>query len=171
MYFSDGLRAFVHLYWSLLGSSCEVFIPFYRNRSQRSSRATTSCHFRHIEWINWCTTTYKSMACSSDSERIWQTTIPNLSLRHPALRQGLLALSALHLVSITTSSRRWEYLDTARSHQAQALMNLRPDDDTSDLSKSECSAIFASWLANDRLHLRLLPGRLRKRHRSARNPE
>ena len=51
MYFSDGLRAFVHLYWSLLGSSCEVFIPFYRNRSQRSSRATTSCHFRHIEWI------------------------------------------------------------------------------------------------------------------------
>jgi len=83
------------------------------------------------------------MARDSNSERIWQTTIPNLSLRHPALRRGLLAVSALHLASTSTSSRRWQYLDTARTHQSQAFLGLYADDETSDVPDSECNATFA----------------------------
>jgi hypothetical protein len=93
--------------------------------------------------MHWCTSTYKSMARDSNSERIWQQTIPNLSLHHPALREGLLALSALHIASTSTSSRRWQYLDTARTHRAQALLGLHPDGETSDLLDSECDATFA----------------------------
>ncbi|KAJ5502567.1 hypothetical protein N7463_005441 [Penicillium fimorum] len=92
--------------------------------------------------MHWCTTTYKSMAGDPASERIWQTTIPQLSLRYPALRQGILALSALHLASTSTSSRRWRYLDTARLHQAQALAGLRIESDE-DALEAESQAIFA----------------------------
>lgn len=70
------------------------------------------------------------MARDPTSERIWQTTIPTLSLRHPPLRQGLLALSSLHLASTTTSSRRWEYLETARAYQSHALSALTTDPNT-----------------------------------------
>ncbi|KAJ5824946.1 hypothetical protein N7447_007286 [Penicillium robsamsonii] len=92
--------------------------------------------------MHWCTTTYKSMAGDPASERIWQTTIPQLSLRYPALRQGILALSALHLASTSTSSRQWRYLDTARSHQAQALAGLRIESDE-DAPEAESQATFA----------------------------
>jgi hypothetical protein len=92
--------------------------------------------------MHWCTTTYKSMAGNPASERIWQTTVPQLSLRYPALRQGILALSALHLASTSTSSRRWRYLDTARSHQAQALAGLCIEADK-DAPEEESQAAFA----------------------------
>lgn len=92
--------------------------------------------------MHWCTTTYKSLARDPPSEQIWQTIVPNLSLRYPALRHGILALSALHLASSSTGpSRRWRYLETARFHQTQALNDLRQD--SQDLTDSECNATFA----------------------------
>lgn len=91
--------------------------------------------------MHWCTTTYKSMARDSTSERIWQTLIPRLSLRYPALRQGLLALSALHLASTNISSHRWRYLDTARAYQAQALEGLQAE--TDDVPEAQSQATFA----------------------------
>lgn len=97
-------------------------------------------HLQDLElMMQWCTLTYKTMARDPASERIWQTTIPTLSLRHPALRQGLLALSSLHLASTTTTSRRWQYLETARAHQTQALASLTILPDT----ESDCNATFA----------------------------
>ncbi|OQE00559.1 hypothetical protein PENVUL_c050G04524 [Penicillium vulpinum] len=92
--------------------------------------------------MHWCTTTYKSMTGDPTSEQIWQTTIPKLSLRYPALRQGILALSALHLASTSTSSRRWRYLETARSHQAQALTGLHIESDEK-APEAESQATFA----------------------------
>ncbi|EKV09800.1 hypothetical protein PDIG_28500 [Penicillium digitatum PHI26] len=100
-------------------------------------------HLKDLElMMNWCTTTYKSMAGDSASERIWQINIPQLSLCYPALRQGILALSALHLASTSTSSQRWRYLDTARSYQAQALIGLQTEIDE-DTPETECQATFA----------------------------
>ncbi|CAG7930486.1 unnamed protein product [Penicillium olsonii] len=105
-------------------------------RSNTSSVSTTSpatlpvdlqeeSYLQDLElMMQWCTSTYKTMARNPASETIWQTTIPTLSLRHPPLRQGLLALSALHLASITVSARRWQYLETARAHQSHALAAL-----------------------------------------------
>ncbi|CAI7651290.1 unnamed protein product [Penicillium glandicola] len=92
--------------------------------------------------MHWCTSTYKSMAGDPAAERIWQTTIPQLSLHYPALRQGILALSALHLASTSTSSRRWRYLDRSRSHQAQALAGLRIES-KENAPESESQATFA----------------------------
>ncbi|KAJ6040949.1 hypothetical protein N7499_001130 [Penicillium canescens] len=100
-------------------------------------------HLQDLElMMHWCTTTYKSLARDAPSERIWQTIVPNLSLRCPALRHGLLALSALHLASSSAGpSRRWRYLDTARSHRTHALNGLRQD--SQDLTDPECNATFA----------------------------
>ncbi|KAJ5353454.1 hypothetical protein N7541_006018 [Penicillium brevicompactum] len=111
-----------------------------KHRSSRSSASSISSmalpptyqtdlleatHLQDLElMMQWCTSTYKTMARNPASETLWQTTVPTLSLRHPSLRQGLLALSALHLASKTSSSRRWQYLETARVHQSQALAAL-----------------------------------------------
>ncbi|CAG8948259.1 unnamed protein product [Penicillium salamii] len=111
----------------------------HRSRSSASSISSASMaspsihpsdlreesHLQDLElMMQWCTATYKTMARNPASETIWQTTIPTLSLRHPPLRQGLLALSALHLASTTVSARRWQYLETARAHQSHALAAL-----------------------------------------------
>ncbi|CAP99523.1 hypothetical protein E8E15_007828 [Penicillium rubens] len=108
-----------------------------------STHIEETLHLKDLElMMHWCTETYKSMAGDPTSERIWQTTIPQLSLRHPALRQGILALSALHLASTSTSSGRWRYLETARSYQAQALAGLRIESDE-DAPEAESQATFA----------------------------
>ncbi|OQE42429.1 hypothetical protein PENCOP_c004G05197 [Penicillium coprophilum] len=108
-----------------------------------STHIEETFHLRDLElMMHWCTTTYKSMTGDPESEQIWQTTIPQLSLHYPALRQGILALSALHLASTSTSSRRWRYLDTARLHQAQALSGLRIESDE-DAPEAENQATFA----------------------------
>ncbi|KAJ5372996.1 Protein of unknown function DUF3468 [Penicillium concentricum] len=123
-----------------------------RSNLQPQHDHPTTCLSTHIEetfdlkdlelMMHWCTTTYKSMAGDPASEQIWQTTIPQLSLRYPALRQGILALSALHLASTSTSSQRWRYLDTARLHQAQALAGLRIESDEG-APEAESQATFA----------------------------
>ncbi|KAJ5213971.1 hypothetical protein N7449_001140 [Penicillium cf. viridicatum] len=108
-----------------------------------STHIEETLHLKDLElMMHWCTTTYKSMAGDPASEQIWQTTIPQLSLRYPALRQGILALSALHLASTSTSSRRCRHLETARSYQAQALagIHIEVDENAPD---SESQATFA----------------------------
>jgi hypothetical protein len=81
------------------------------------------------------------MARDPSAERIWQITIPQLSLRYPSLRQGLLALSALHLATTSPTSLRWRYLEIARAHQASALSGLRVDSE--DAPESQSQATFA----------------------------
>ncbi|KAJ5529474.1 hypothetical protein N7527_002867 [Penicillium freii] len=108
-----------------------------------STHIEETFHLKDLElMMHWCTTTYKSMAGDPASEQIWQTTIPQLSLRYPALRQGILALSALHLASSSTSSRRWRHLETARSYQAQALAGIPIEVDGNE-PESESQATFA----------------------------
>lgn len=91
----------------------------------------------------WCTTTYRSMARDHATESLWQTVIPQLSLRHPPLRHGLLALSALQLADTSsTPSRKQHLLNSAREHQSQALEGI-PSDGTGDLATAQCNASFA----------------------------
>lgn len=91
----------------------------------------------------WCTTTYRSMARDHTAEPLWQTVIPQLSLQFPSLRHGLLGLSALQLAGATTSTgRKWQYLDSARKHQAHALAGIRLDG-VQDLTTAQCNASFA----------------------------
>lgn len=93
--------------------------------------------------MHWCTTTYRSMARDHEAESLWQTVIPQLSLRHLPLRHGLLAMSALQLGSASTSpSCKWRLLLSAREHQSQALEGI-PCDGTQDLTTAECNALYA----------------------------
>jgi len=93
--------------------------------------------------MHWCTTTYRSMARHSMVEALWQTVIPQLSLRFPSLRHGLLALSALQLAGTSTSSgRKWRYLVLARGHRRHALVGISLDG-VQDLSTAQCNATFA----------------------------
>ncbi|KAJ5721405.1 uncharacterized protein N7483_009339 [Penicillium malachiteum] len=93
--------------------------------------------------MHWCTTTYRSMARDRAAEALWQTVIPQLSLRFTPLRHGLLALSALQVAGSTTRpDRKWRYLVSAREHQSQALVGIQLDT-TKDLTDSQCNAHFA----------------------------
>lgn len=103
-----------------------------------------SCNLQDLElMMHWCTTTYRSMARNRPAEALWQTVIPQLSLRFPSLRHGLLALSALQLAGATRNpERKWRYLLAAREHQAQALGGIHPDGG-GELTQSQCNASFA----------------------------
>lgn len=91
----------------------------------------------------WCTTTYRSMARDTGAEALWQTVIPQLSLRVPSLRHGLLALSALQLAGASTRpARRSRYLSAAREHQMLALGGLCIDE-IENLDTAQCNAHFA----------------------------
>jgi hypothetical protein len=83
------------------------------------------------------------MARDDVAEALWQTVIPRLSLRHPSLRHGLLALSALQIAGTSTSpGRKWRYLVSAREHQSHALAGISLDG-MQDLTTAQCNATFA----------------------------
>ncbi|KAJ5178725.1 hypothetical protein N7492_001935 [Penicillium capsulatum] len=93
----------------------------------------------------WCTTTYRSMARDVGAEVLWQTVIPQLSLRVSSLRHGLLALSALQLAGTNPrSAQRSRYLSAAREHQVLALEEVRTEG-LQDLTMAQCNAHFALY--------------------------
>ncbi|PYI20896.1 Zn(II)2Cys6 transcription factor [Aspergillus violaceofuscus CBS 115571] len=94
--------------------------------------------------MQWCTTTYRSVSRNSTVEGIWQGVVPREAMRHPFLMHGILALSALHLASATSSNTgasKEDYLRTAKSHQQQAVAGLAKVAD--HLDRSNCNAAFA----------------------------
>ena len=101
-------------------------------------------HLQDLElMMHWCTTTYRSLARDVTTQMIWQTTIPQISLRFPSLRHGLLALSALQLAGASTSpEQKTSYLILAREHQDLALVGVHVDD-VDNLTMTECNAHFA----------------------------
>ncbi|KAJ5440172.1 uncharacterized protein N7458_011170 [Penicillium daleae] len=103
-----------------------------------------SLHLQDLElMMHWCTTTYRSMARHPAAEGLWQVAIPQLSLRFPALRHGLLALSALQLAQDTSNpEQKWQYLVSARKHQNHALTGIQFDD-VDEFTTSQCNASFA----------------------------
>lgn len=83
------------------------------------------------------------MARDQNAEAVWQSDIPQLSLRAPYLRHGLLALSALELASRSNSpGRKWRYIVSAREHQSQALEGVHFED-METATDSQCNAHFA----------------------------
>lgn len=72
--------------------------------------------------VHWSTSAYRSVSWNTSVEPIWQSVVPQETLRHPALKHGLLALSALHL-AFTTRTGRESYLDMAHSHQGKAIIS------------------------------------------------
>lgn len=74
------------------------------------------------------------------TEPLWQTIIPQMSLRHAPLRHGVLALSALHLANTSSHpERKKKYLATAREHQSQALAGIP----LQNHHETQCNVILA----------------------------
>ncbi|KAJ5902595.1 hypothetical protein N7495_003123 [Penicillium taxi] len=111
-----------------------------------NSKMEESLHLRDLElMMHWCTTTYRSMARNSTGEVLWQTVIPQLALRYPSLRHGLLALSALQLADHYADicpHRKRRYLISARDHQRQALAGIQIHG-AEDCSATPSNAHFA----------------------------
>ncbi|KAJ5820447.1 hypothetical protein N7474_006038 [Penicillium riverlandense] len=101
-------------------------------------------HLQDLElMMHWCTTTYRSVVRDRLDKPLWQTVIPRLSLRHAPLRHGLLALSALHLSTTSTSpEQKWTYVVTAREHHSEALAGIQLAE-LYDLTTAECNAVYA----------------------------
>lgn len=72
--------------------------------------------------IHWCTSAYRSVSWNTSVDPVWHTVVPQEALRHPSLKHGLLALSALHL-ACTSRADRESYLETAQTHQSKAIMS------------------------------------------------
>lgn len=87
------------------------------------------------------TETYQSL-CVSDSEReIWQTTVPNLALKHDFLMNGILALAAMHIASSLEPPEALAYLDIGLQRYNRSLKPFR--DAIDSLTSQNCDAVFA----------------------------
>lgn len=97
--------------------------------------------------MHWCSSTYRSLSQNSSVEHIWQAVIPQESLQHAFLKHGILALSALHLASSSTSNngrvQQGGYLKTAQAHHTQAMTGLRQA--IKNLNTFNRTAVFASY--------------------------
>ncbi|KAJ5167659.1 uncharacterized protein N7482_003253 [Penicillium canariense] len=113
-------------------------------RSQLPPGVEESLHLQDLElMMHWCTTTYRSMARDHAAEMLWQMAIPQLALRYPALRHGLLALSALQLAQNSPRpEHKWRYLSSARDHHRHALAGIHVDCGE-DVPTAQCNALFA----------------------------
>ncbi|EAW08520.1 uncharacterized protein ACLA_032550 [Aspergillus clavatus NRRL 1] len=91
--------------------------------------------------VQWCTNTYRSISYNTEVESVWQTAVTREAMKHPALMHGILALSALHLATMTGGSVTERYSKMATMHQDLALGGFK--ESFGDLNQSNCKAAFA----------------------------
>lgn len=90
---------------------------------------------------HWRTSTYQAITGHSSVEWIWQHLVPEESLSHPCLLNGVLALSAMHLVTKTGDEpRRTALIKAAERYQGRAISMLAYV--IGNLNPSNCNATF-----------------------------
>lgn len=90
---------------------------------------------------HWRASTYQAIATHSSVEWIWQHLVPEESLSHPYLLNGVLALSAIHLVTKTEDEpRRTALIKAAERYQGRAISMLAYV--IGNLNPSNCNATF-----------------------------
>ncbi|KAH8431140.1 uncharacterized protein LDX57_008799 [Aspergillus melleus] len=107
----------------------------------RNPQSTTDLNLSDLElMMQWCNSTYLSLARNGQTDHIWRCCVPEEALSHPFLMHGILALSALHLARTKDDHRSSAYVDTAVSHQNRALAFFR--ESLSDITESNAKAMF-----------------------------
>ncbi|KAE8372000.1 C6 zinc finger domain protein [Aspergillus bertholletiae] len=91
--------------------------------------------------MHWRDTTYEIFCRNSHTRDIWQSLVPQEALKEPFLMHGVLALSAVHLARTRNKDPMSLYINTAVSHQNQALALFRPSLD--NINESNARAMFA----------------------------
>lgn len=90
---------------------------------------------------HWRASTYQAIARHGSVEWIWQHLVPEESLSHPYLLNGVLALSAIHLVTKTEDDpRRTALIKAAERYQGRAISMLAYV--IGNLNPSNCNATF-----------------------------
>ncbi|KAK5797377.1 hypothetical protein VI817_003668 [Penicillium citrinum] len=87
------------------------------------------------------TETFRSLCVSASELEVWQTSVPNLALKHEFLMNGILALAAMHIASSLESSDALKYLDIGLQRYNRSLKPFR--DAIDSLTSQNCDAVFA----------------------------
>ncbi|GFF73268.1 hypothetical protein IFM61392_00854 [Aspergillus lentulus] len=96
--------------------------------------------------LNWCSTTYVTMAHTKQAEHIYQYVLPKEGLSYPFVLHGLLALSALHIARTRAQPPSSHYFSIALEHQNRALTLFRPVVLSINRENSETVFAFAGIL-------------------------
>jgi hypothetical protein len=89
----------------------------------------------------WSTDTYRSLVFQGEDEAIWREVIPHTALDFDYLLSSIFALSALHISSMSPSSRSKKYQLAALEYQNRAITAFRVQDSqsSSEMSQSMCA--------------------------------
>ena len=72
--------------------------------------------------VQWCNSTYDSLCPNDFAKYFWQSVASKEALRQPCLKHAMLALSALHLSTVTTSGKAGQvYRKPAQAHRSKAM--------------------------------------------------
>jgi len=89
----------------------------------------------------WSTDTYRSLIFQGDDESIWREVIPHTALDFDYLLNAIFAISALHISTMSNSSRSKTYQLAALEYQNLAITAFRVQDsrNSSEISQSMCA--------------------------------
>ncbi|KAJ5980991.1 hypothetical protein N7481_008289 [Penicillium waksmanii] len=87
------------------------------------------------------TETFRSLCVSAAELEVWQTTVPNLALKHDFLMNGILSLAAMHIASSREPPEALAYLDIGLQRYNRSLKPFR--DAIDSLTEQNCDAVFA----------------------------
>ncbi|GLA08910.1 hypothetical protein AnigIFM60653_010709 [Aspergillus niger] len=96
--------------------------------------------------LQWCSSTYATMAHDQQFEHLYQYVLPKQGLEYPFVLHGLLALSALHIARASDAASRTRYFSIALEHQNRALALFRPVVSSINRDNSHPIFVFASLL-------------------------
>ncbi|KAK6837817.1 hypothetical protein RU639_001539 [Aspergillus parasiticus] len=96
--------------------------------------------------LQWCSSTYATMAHDQQFEHLYQYVLPKEGLEYPFVLHGLLALSALHIARASDYAPRAHYFSIALEHQNRALALFRPVISSINRDNSHTIFVFASLL-------------------------
>ncbi|GKZ63057.1 hypothetical protein AnigIFM49718_010788 [Aspergillus niger] len=96
--------------------------------------------------LQWCSSTYATMAHDQQFEHLYQYVLPKEGLEYPFVLHGLLALSALHIARAKDPTSGTRYFSIALEHQNRAIALFRPIVPSIDRDNSHPIFVFASLL-------------------------
>ncbi|KAI9045306.1 Zn(II)2Cys6 transcription factor domain-containing protein [Aspergillus affinis] len=96
--------------------------------------------------LQWCSSTYATMAHDQRFEHLYQYVLPKEGLEYPFVLHGLLALSALHIARASDPASNTRYFSIALEHQNRALALFRPVISSINRDNSHTIFAFASLL-------------------------
>ncbi|KAH6683768.1 C6 zinc finger domain-containing protein [Plectosphaerella plurivora] len=103
---------------------------------------------QHAAWIDdlelmhhFTALTCMTLPRSEMLQQVWQVEVPKLGIEYPYVMHQILAVAALHLVSLRPDNNQRHTLDAFR-HQTEALAGIRQS--IGNINDSNCEALFAA---------------------------